>query len=321
LRILIADDDSISRKMVGSSLKSAGFEVMEAADGGSALAVLTSEEGPRLALLDWMMPGTDGPSVCREVRKRRVQPYVYMVLLTQKERKDDVVEGLESGADDYLVKPFHPAELTARLRAGQRILELEDKLVQAREEMRFRATHDALTSLWNRGFVLDMLARELDRARRERSSISLLLCDADHFKNINDQHGHAIGDEVLREIARRLLGSVRSYDFVGRYGGEEFLVILNGCDAIRGRDRAEQIRSAVAQRPVLTARGPVPVTLSIGVVASCDWERIAREQLLQEADAALYQAKAAGRNRVVLVQPEAAGMISKRSPALTEPER
>ena len=304
MKILVADDDTISRRLVQSVLEAAGFEVLTAADGECAAAVLCAEDGPRLALLDWMMPGMDGPTVCREVRRRREQPYVYMLLLTARDTKEDVIAGLESGADDYLTKPVYPAELRARVRTGNRILQLQDRLIEAREEMRHKATHDALTSLWNRGFVLELLVRELARSRREHSSIALLFCDLDHFKRVNDEHGHPVGDEVLRETARRLTAGVRPYDAVGRYGGEEFLLLLIGCDAVNGKERAEQIRAAVGNSPVATQQGPVAVTMSIGVVASCDWGQTGSEQLLQEVDNALYQAKAAGRNRVVLARPQ-----------------
>lgn len=303
MKILVADDDAVSRRLLETTLDHAGFEVLVAADGTTAAAVLTAEDGPRLALLDWMMPGMDGPSVCREVRVRRENPYVYMLLLTSKETKDDVIAGLASGADDYLTKPFHPEELKARLRTGQRILELEDKLVEAREEMRFKATHDPLTQLWNHGLILEFLDRELSRARREGNSVTLLLCDLDHFKKVNDKYGHLVGDEVLRETGRRLLAAVRAYDAVGRYGGEEFLVLLPNCDKNCGQDRAEQIRLIVSGRPVLTAQGSVSFTLSVGALASSDWGQFNGEQLLKEVDAALYRAKAAGRNRVIFAQP------------------
>lgn len=304
MKILIADDDMVSRRLMESLLTRLGYEVVAAENGERAAAILGAEDGPRLALLDWMMPGLDGPGVCRLVRRKREQPYIYMILLTSRETKEDVIAGLESGADDYLTKPVYAAELKARLRSGERILRLEDKLIEAREEMRFKATHDPLTALWNRGLILELLTRELERSRRDSGSVALLLCDLDHFKEVNDTYGHPVGDEVLREVARRMLGSVRAYDSVGRYGGEEFLILLVGCDSRRGRDRAEQIRAAIHSRPIATARGPVSVSLSVGVLSSGDWPGMTGAHLLNEADAALYQAKAAGRNRVVLAQPE-----------------
>ena len=250
MRILIADDELMSRKLLQKTLERAGYEVTATEDGRLAADQLCQVGGPRLALLDWVMPELDGPGVCREVRKRKEQSYVYMVLLTSKESKEDVVAGLESGADDYLTKPFDPEELKARLRTGLRILNLEDRLVEAREAMRFQATHDGLTTLWNRGVIMDLLGRELARSRRERISTALLMCDLDHFKNVNDTYGHLAGDDVLKETAKRLLASVRSYDFVGRYGGEEFLVVLNNCNPAYAFARAEEIRKAIAQRQV-----------------------------------------------------------------------
>jgi diguanylate cyclase (GGDEF)-like protein len=224
--------------------------------------------------------------------------------VTSRESKSDVVQGLESGADDYLIKPWDPDELKARLRAGQRILQLEDRLVQARETMRFRATHDHLTSLLNRGTIVDLLEHELARTRREQGCTIVMLCDLDHFKNINDTYGHLVGDELLQEIARRLLGSVRSYDFVGRYGGEEFLLVLNNCKAGQALRRAEHVREAIARQPIATACGPVTATLSLGILASSEWAELSTEDLLREADAALYQAKAAGRNCCSLATPK-----------------
>jgi two-component system cell cycle response regulator len=264
---------------------------------------LCRQDGPRLALLDWVMPELDGPQVCREIRKKRQEPYVHIVLLTSKESKTDIVEGLESGADDYLIKPFDPAELTARLRTGLRILQLEDKLVEAREEMRFKATYDALTGLFNRGVILDLLARELSRTARTAGCTAVLMGDVDHFKTINDTHGHLVGDEVLREVARRILASVRSSDFIGRYGGEEFLIVLNNCDASSLLMRAEAIRQAIASVPVQTAQGPLPVTMSLGAFSNQDWGVLPVNEILREVDGALYNAKAAGRNCVQFAKP------------------
>ena len=303
MKILVADDDAMSRRLLQKTLERAGYEVVAVENGRLAEEELCRADGPRMALLDWEMPEVDGLGVCRAVRAHRDKTYVYMVLLTSKETSDDKVEGLRSGADDYLTKPFHPEELKARLRTGQRILHLEDRLVEAREEMRFKATHDALTGLWNRGVITDLLNRELARAQREHKSTALLLCDIDHFKNINDTYGHPVGDEVLREVARRLLASVRSYDFVGRYGGEEFLIVLNNCDPASALGRAEQVRAAIANRELITDRGPIALTMSVGLLRTTDWGELPAEIHLVQVDAALYAAKTAGRNCVRVALP------------------
>jgi two-component system, cell cycle response regulator len=303
MRILIADDDALSRTLLERTLQRAGYEVTVVDNGRSAVEHLCCPDGPRLALLDWVMPELDGPAVCRQVRQKREQPYVHMLLLTAKESKQDVIEGLESGADDYLVKPFDVGELKARLRTGLRILQLEDRLVEAREDLRFKATHDPLTGLFNRGVIVDLLAREVARSQREGSCSVVLLGDVDHFKAINDTHGHVVGDAVLREIANRILGSVRSYDYVGRYGGEEFLVVLNNCDVSLSQSRAEQIRLSIASAPVQTPWDPIPVTMSLGVLATKDFGFRSVEEIIHEVDVALYKAKAAGRNCVMLANP------------------
>ena len=303
MKILIADDDALSRRLLEKTLERAGYVVTAVENGRQAVEQLVRQDAPRLALLDWMMPEIDGTGVCREVRRRRDHGYVSMVLLTSKESKEDIVTGLRSGADDYLTKPFNAEELKARLRTGRRILDLEDRLVEAREQMRFKATHDHLTSLWNRGVILDLLHRELTRSARDKSSIALLLCDIDHFKTVNDTHGHVIGDEVLQEIAHRFLSSVRSYDCVGRYGGEEFLIVLIGCEPSFAMMRAEEIRKAMAAHPIQTSNGPVKVTISSGLLLSRDWGPRPIEELLSEVDAALYAAKSAGRNCIKLAKP------------------
>jgi two-component system, cell cycle response regulator len=305
LKILIAEDEAISRRLLKSTLERTGYEVIAVEEGNSAAEILQRPDGPRLALLDWVMPGMDGPAVVRTVRRKREQPYVHMILLTSKQSKEDIVEGLEAGADDYLTKPFDPQELRARLRTGERILQLEDKLVEAREEMRYRATHDTLTSLWNRGMIQDLLYREIERYKRNREhgEISVIMGDVDHFKKVNDTFGHAAGDEVLKAVAARLVGSVRSYDAVSRYGGEEFLIVMTGCDEACGCSRAEQIRKSIERGPVPTNAGAVAVTISLGVAVTSDWEGIDGEGLIRQADAALYQAKRDGRNRVALARP------------------
>ena len=305
MKILIADDDGMSRRMLQKIMERAGYETISVENGRHAADELCKPEGPKLALLDWVMPELDGPGVCREVRKRKEHSYVYMVLLTSKEKKSDVVAGLGSGADDYLTKPFDPEELKARVRTGIRILDLEDRLIEAREEMRFQATHDALTMLWNRGVIMELLGHELTRSHREGTSTTIILGDLDHFKSVNDNYGHLVGDEVLKEAARRLLASVRSYDFVGRYGGEEFLVVLNNCDPNYSFNRAEEIRKTIAKQPVQTSSGPIPITMSIGLLIGQQWGFRSMEDLLHQTDIALYAAKGAGRNCVKVAVPKA----------------
>ena len=307
MRILIAEDDAISRTLLERTLQRAGYAVIAVENGAQAIAELAKQDAPRLALLDWIMPEMDGVEVCREIRRRKEQAYTYLILLSSKESKGDIVTGLESGADDYLTKPFDVDELKARLRTGHRILELEDHLVEARESMRFQATHDLLTSLWNRGVIVELMSHEIMRSRRERSCTAVMMCDIDHFKSVNDQYGHAVGDEVLREVARRLHNSVRSYDMVGRYGGEEFLVALNKCNPENAISRAENLREKIAGRPIQTANKPVSVTISIGLAISTEFAECTIEEIMHHADMALYAAKAAGRNCVRVAQPSGTG--------------
>jgi two-component system cell cycle response regulator len=315
VKILIAEDDAMSRRLLQKTLERAGYDVVAVENGRMAQEELCLPDGPRLALLDWEMPEVDGPGVCREVRARKDKSYVYMIFLTSKESSEDKVTGLRSGADDYLTKPFNAEELKARLRTGLRILHLEDRLVEAREEMRFKATHDSLTGLWNRGVIMELLNRELTRSRRESGCTAVLLCDIDHFKSVNDTYGHPIGDEVLREVAKRLVAAVRSYDFVGRYGGEEFLVVLNNCDPTSALGRAEQMREAIASREVITDGGPLALTMSMGVLRSVDWPDLPAGACLGEVDVALYAAKSAGRNCVrVATPPEKAVVTTLHTP-------
>jgi two-component system cell cycle response regulator len=322
MRILIAEDDAISRTLLERTLQRAGYAVISVENGAQAIAELIKQDAPRLALLDWIMPEMDGVEVCREIRRREEQAYTYLILLSSKESKQDVIAGLESGADDYLTKPFDVDELKARLRTGHRILELEDHLVEARESMRFQATHDLLTSLWNRGMIVELMSHEIMRSRRERSCSAVMMCDIDHFKNVNDQYGHAIGDEVLREVARRLHNSVRSYDMVGRYGGEEFLVALNKCDPGSAVARADNLRTKISGRPIQTAGAPMNVTISIGLALSTEFTECTVEEIMHQADMALYAAKAAGRDCVRVAQPSSIGKpaeVQQKEPQVLMP--
>lgn len=296
-RVLIADDDPLSRRMLEAFLTKSGYRVVTAVDGVDALKILSAEDSPPLAILDWMMPGLEGPQVCERVRALPERPYVYILLLTARNEKQDLLNGLQSGADDYLTKPFDAQELRARLHVGQRILDLQDSLIAAREEMRFHATHDLLTGIDNREVVIDAMNRESSRQLREGRAFGIVLLDLDHFKSVNDTFGHLAGDVVLKEAALRMKQAVRPYDTVGRWGGEEFLAVVPSSDTEGTLALAERIREAIQSTPVTTQAGDVRVTASCGVAASTESNRLDPQTLLRLADEALYRAKEHGRNR------------------------
>jgi len=302
MRVLIADDDPVSRCLLEACLAKWNYEVVSYADGTQTWAALQLHDAPRLAILDWMMPGIDGPQICRKVRGLAREDYTYLLLLTSKARKEDIIAGMDAGADDYVTKPFDPHELRVRLRAGQRIIELHAKLVAAHEALRDQATHDSLTGLWNRSAILGTLEHELARARRQAGPLSVLMADVDHFKIINDTHGHAAGDAVLCEIALRMASAVRPYDSIGRFGGEEFLVVLPGCASADAASVAERVRRRVADTAITLPEGSVYVTLSLGLAMASGDPAGTHETLIRASDRALYEAKAAGRNRVALAR-------------------
>jgi diguanylate cyclase (GGDEF)-like protein len=291
VRILIAEDEDGTRLKLESLLNKLGYEVVVARNGSEAWEQLQRPDAPKLALLDWMMPGLDGVDVCHKVRQSSNVPYIYIVMLTVKGQKQDLVVGMEAGADDYLSKPFDVDELRVRLRAGERILALQ-------EELRQQTTHDDLTGVLNRTTVLEILDRELAHVARKPVPVAVILADLDNFKNVNDTYGHAIGDSVLREAARRLAKPMRPYDALGRYGGEEFLIVLPGCGVESALLVAERVRSTLASTPIDTPAGPVAMTVSLGVAALEKGASLDADHLIQAADDALYRAKRGGRNRV-----------------------
>ena len=298
MRVLAAEDNPVFQSMLHSMLTKWGYEAMVARDGNEAWGLLQSEDAPRLAILDWMMPGMDGVEVCRRVRAAGREPYQYILLLTARNESQDLVDGMEAGADDYLTKPFNAHELRVRLRAGRRILDLQEQLVLAREALREQATHDGLTGLLNRAAILQVLHNEADRASREGHPLSLLIADYDHFKLVNDTHGHLAGDAVLREGARRMKSVVRRYDALGRYGGEEFLVVLPSCDPACAHAEAQRLREAIASEPFPVGGASLRVTCSVGVSCRAKPAISQVDALIREADLALYTAKNRGRDRV-----------------------
>lgn len=289
MRVLAAEDNPVFQSMLRSMLVKWGYQAVMARDGLEAWKILESGESPRLAVLDWMMPGLDGVEICRRLRSLRREPYVYILLLTARTESQDLVEGMDAGADDYLTKPFNAHELRVRIRAGRRILDLQDALRQ-------QATHDGLTGVLNRNSILERLDQELARAARASEPVSVLMVDLDRFKSVNDAHGHLAGDAVLREAARRLQGASRAYDTIGRYGGEEFLVVLPGCGTADALSQAERLRDSIASMPFLFEGSNLRVTASFGLTCTA---RTPSRDVVRIADEALYEAKASGRNRVV----------------------
>jgi diguanylate cyclase (GGDEF)-like protein len=310
VRILIADDSIVSRHLLEATLRKWGYEVVVACDGAEALRILQEPDSPALAILDWVMPGVTGPEVCRQIRQQGREQYTYILLLTSKSLKEDLIAGMEAGADDYITKPFDQHELKVRLRAGTRIVELQTELLATRESLREQATKDFLTHIWNRSSVLEIFERELARSQREMRPLGVVLADIDHFKKVNDTYGHFAGDAMLRETARRMQSSVRPYDSVGRYGGEEFLIILPGCDIASAGMQAERLRQVLRTEAMSLGDVSEMLTCSFGATAFVPQEgqnyehglQITPEMLIRVADQALYSAKNHGRDRVVTLE-------------------
>ncbi|AFL72748.1 GGDEF domain-containing protein [Thiocystis violascens] len=299
MRILIAEDDLTSRVALAGILRKIDHDVIETVNGADALEVLKRPDAPALAILDWMMPQMDGMEVVRRVRSLPTDRPPYLIMLTAKGEKADIVAGLDGGADDYLAKPFDPGELGARIEVGRRLIEMQAQFLAARNALAHEATHDPLTGLLNRRAILDALARQLSRERRRHpDGLAVGICDIDHFKLVNDTYGHLVGDEVLCRFARILESNLRPYDFLGRFGGEEFVVITPLIEHLNVRMLYQRFLSAISDRPIPTKAGQVPVTISIGVKIWSADEDV--DAMLMAADRALYRAKSAGRNRICL---------------------
>jgi two-component system cell cycle response regulator len=298
VNVLIADDEPVSRRLLEILLRKWGYDVVVTSNGEEAWRALQNAPSPRIAILDWMMPGMDGIQVCRKIRQHEVSLTTYVLLLTAKQASEDANGKFESVADDYLPKPYAAQELKARLRTARRIIELEDQLAAAREAIGIETTHDPLTGLWNRSSLLEILRRELHRSRRHGSPVAVLMVEVDQLKHINQMYGHLTGDAVLREGVRRIRNSIRLYDSMGRYSEDQFVIISPSCDAAGALSQANRIRNTVCQDLIKTFEGDFTVTISIGIAIGGNNHQA--HQLVSAADAALIEAKKAGSDHAEL---------------------
>jgi diguanylate cyclase (GGDEF)-like protein len=296
LPLLLVEDEPLQLEILAQMLTRAGFAVKAVANGQDALIEVRSG-AYSLVVTDRSMPGLDGLQLCRAIRAAQLPTYVYILMLTGLDSTTDAVAGLKAGADDYVSKPAREEELIARLAAGCRILTLEQSLRAANERIRLLTVTDALVGTFNRRYFDDQLHAAVARAERYHRPLSLVFVDLDHFKLINDTHGHRVGDQVLIEVGRRLLASLRADDWISRYGGEEFAVVLPETAAEAAAGVAERLRTAIADQKVPTDAGDLTVTASFGVASSLPSTAMTPEALIGAADTALYRSKADGRNR------------------------
>lgn len=299
-RILLVDDEPTQRLIMARILRRAGYEVDTAGNGREALAKLEAGDF-HLMITDWEMPEMDGIALCSAMRSSPRESYIYTILLTARDAVEHVVAGLRSGADDYLTKPVIEPELIARLNTGQRIVTLERSLRAVNEENRRLSITDPLTGAYNRRYLMEQLPREIERAARYGRTLSVIMCDVDYFKKVNDTHGHLVGDEVLKAFASTLQQCSRACDWVARYGGEEFVVVLPETNVANAKAAAEHLRAHLAATPLALVSGAtLPITASFGVSGWPDIVPIAAtvDELMGRCDAGVYASKAAGRNKV-----------------------
>jgi two-component system cell cycle response regulator len=293
MKILIADDDPLALLYLQDMLFEWGFEVVSAPDAATVLAMLRQPDGPVLAIVDAMLAGEDGVALCRAIRDAVTERYVYLIVISAQADAAFVAAAMDAGADEYLSKPFSAGHVRVRVRAGRRIAELE-------AELRYRESRDALTGIYNRSTILELLQKELARQARTHHAVSVIFCDLDNFKELNETHGHQAGDEVLRQVTRRMGATLRPYDSFGRYGSEELLGVLPNCSLEGALEAAERMRAAVAGKPVMTSCGELAVTVSIGVAAVGADQDTKLAELMQRADDALHRAKQNGRNCITI---------------------
>ncbi len=297
MKILIAEDDLISRRILEAVLTKWGYDSIVAVDGDAAWEIMKKADAPGMAVLDWEMPGKSGLDVCKQIRKKDISNSPYLIILTAKNDKADIVEGLEAGANDFVTKPYDNNELQARIRVGQRMVELQSALIKTKNALAHEASHDPLTGILNRRAILDTLNKELVRAKRNNLKLSIGLCDIDFFKQVNDNHGHQVGDDVLCNLVKVVRNILRPYDFIGRYGGEEFLLVVPESSGSVIEGIYERVRASIADHKMNTRSGEVGITISIGVARLKGGQTA--DDILAESDIALYKAKDNGRNQVV----------------------
>ena len=302
--LLIAEDDPVTRRLLEKVLFNAGYQVLSSKNGLEALQIMEKNFCP-IVITDWMMPKVDGLELCRSVRKMTFPGYVFIIIITANDSKDNIIAGLQAGADDYITKPFNQAELRARLSTAVRVLSLEQTLKEANEQIRNLSIRDSLTNVYNRGFLTEQLPHNLDEALAASQPLSLIMCDIDHFKHINDHYGHQAGDTVLIEFCnclRTVIGDTN--EWIARYGGEEFLIILPNTTLTEAGNVAEQIRTMLSHMVVVIEDAQIGFTASFGVSSfdgnKATTARPSPDALINEADRCLYEAKKEGRNCVIV---------------------
>ena len=296
MKILLADNKIEDRTKLKETLTSWGYEVIERTNGKEALEALTQEDSPKLLVLDAEMPNVSGIEVCQELRFQDHSDYLYTIILSKSTKHSDLIMGLQSGADEFISKPVDLAELQLRIRTGRRIIELQANLLEAQEALRIQATQDFLTRINNRAAIMDILNQEMKRTSRTKNPMGVVMCDIDKFKNINDTYGHPAGDAVIREVAARIKDTLREYDAVGRFGGEEFLIVVPEIGAKDLLSMSNRVREIIANKPMSIPDSEITVTMSFGGAILTGEASLTNDELVAQADAALYEAKEDGRN-------------------------
>ncbi|MCD6584362.1 MAG: diguanylate cyclase [Desulfobacteraceae bacterium] len=300
--VMLVEDSRTQALKLQIMLDRYGYHVTVAQNGLEAMNMLLNSQ-TSIVISDWIMPEMDGSELCRAIRKHDFGNYVYIILLTAKDSKNDIIEGLEAGADDYLTKPVDDAELIARLTTAERVIRLESSLKRRNKEIALLSITDPLTKIFNRGYLNDNLPKAFKRAVRYHQKLSIIICDIDYFKRVNDKYGHQTGDMVLISFAKKLNDALRKdIDWMARYGGEEFLIVLPETDLNGATIAAERFRSKISQLITHAEGNDIQVTASFGIATITyedDKSHITTDDLIKAADRCLYQAKDRGRNKCI----------------------